>query len=307
MIRKDEAREYDDENRYEDAVEIPDDNDSEDREEPDAINQDNMNDRRRGTRIRSKPIRYEVEYQNCMMAINAPASRNEALCTQEAELWRRAELEEISSHEKNETWRLVRKPDGVNIVGSKWVYALKNDENGKVKTYKARLCAKGYSQEYCVDFHDTFAPVISPAGLRLVFAIGTHLGKEIHHMDVKTAFLNAKLNEKVFMEQPEGYEQYDETGEKYVCELKRAIYGLKQAGRERWTTITHYLESKLNFKKCSGEPCLLIRRTQNCFTLLALYVDDLILTATNADELLTVKRILNSLYHMKDLGKATHV
>nr|GFA65987.1 zinc finger, CCHC-type [Tanacetum cinerariifolium] len=123
-------------------------------------------------------------------------------------------------------------PDKVIWQGiwSKWICKKKTDMDGKVHTYKARLVAKGCTQTYGINYEETFSPVADIRATRILIAIAVYYDYEIWQMDVKTAFLNGRLNEDIYMEQPEGY--VDPKYPNRVCKLQRSIYGLKQASRQ---------------------------------------------------------------------------
>ena len=122
----------------------------------------------------------------------------------EHENWHHAMLDEFTSIEANDTWSLVDPPPGVRPIGLKWVYKTKRDEAGLVTKFKARLIAKGYVQRQGIDFDEVFAPVACLESVRLLLALATSEGWAIHHMDVKSAFLNGELLEDVYVEQPRG-------------------------------------------------------------------------------------------------------
>uniref|UniRef100_A0A251SKN6 Putative zinc finger, CCHC-type n=1 Tax=Helianthus annuus TaxID=4232 RepID=A0A251SKN6_HELAN len=119
--------------------------------------------------------------------------------------WTEAMDKEIESIHKNQTWELVDPPIHQKPIGVKWIYKTKYDEKGNVDKYKARLVVKGYKQKYGIDYQEVFAPVIRFETIRLVLALAAHHGWHLHQMDVKTAFLNGKLEEQVYIEQPQGY------------------------------------------------------------------------------------------------------
>ena len=100
---------------------------------------------------------------------------------------------------------------------------------GEVIKHKARLVAKGYVQKHGVDFDEVFAPVVRLDTIRLLLALAVNRGWQVHHLDVKSAFLNGELEEEVYVSQPEGYEQKEK--EKMVLKLSKALYGLRQAPR----------------------------------------------------------------------------
>ena len=124
---------------------------------------------------------------------------------------------------------VVDPPIGRKIIGSKWVFKCKVDENGDMERYKARLVARGFNQKYGFDYDETFSPVIRFESIRSVMALGVQYKLHLHQMDVSTAFLNGELSEEVYMRQPEGFVKKGE--EHLVCRLNRSIYGLKQSPR----------------------------------------------------------------------------
>lgn len=119
--------------------------------------------------------------------------------------WRRAMLDELQFIDDNNTWTLTTLPAGHQAIGLKWVYKLKKDEEGNVIKHKARLVAKGYVQRLGVDFEEVFAPVTRLESVRLILALAAHRGWQVHHMDVKSAFLNGDLKEVVYVSQPPGF------------------------------------------------------------------------------------------------------
>src|SRR5690606_6678652 len=110
--------------------------------------------------------------------------------------------------------------------------------------------ARGFSQQLGVDYEETYAPVLKYKTLRLLLALIASLDLCFELMDVQTAYLNAPLKETVYMQQPDGFEQ---GGAGQVCLLKRAIYGLKQAGREWNETLNEFIVQELGFHRCVNE------------------------------------------------------
>ena len=123
---------------------------------------------------------------------------------------------------KNGTWRLVDPPIGIKPTGSKWVYKTKYKADGSLDNYKERLVAKGYAQKEGVDYTETFAPTAKWGTIRTLFSLAAQNGWKIHHMDVKTAFLNGDLKEDVYMFQPEGF--FVKGKEHKVCKLVKYLY-----------------------------------------------------------------------------------
>jgi hypothetical protein len=168
----------------------------------------------------------EEEDELHLLAGEEPATFSEA---EQHESWRRAMLEEMSSIEGNKTWHLATLPPGHRAIGLKWVYKVKKDADGNVLRHKARLVAKGYVQRHGVDYDEVFAPVARLESVRLLLALAAGSGWGVHHMDVKSAFLNGELQEEVYAAQPPGFAVKGQ--EHLVLRLDKALYGLKQAPR----------------------------------------------------------------------------
>lgn len=115
----------------------------------------------------------------------------------EERVWREACKEDINSIVKNKTWDLVDLPPGVKAIGLKWIFKIKRNADGSINKYKSRLVAKGYIQRHGIDFEEVIAPVARIETVRFLIALAASKGWEIHHLDVKTAFLNGDLKEIV--------------------------------------------------------------------------------------------------------------
>jgi hypothetical protein len=110
--------------------------------------------------------------------------------------WRAAMKEEMDAVEKNGTWEPVELPPGHQANTLKWVFQVKKDEAGTVIKHKACLVARGFVRQEEVDFDDTFAPVAQMNSMCLLLALAAQEGWCVHHMDVKSAFLNNDLKEE---------------------------------------------------------------------------------------------------------------
>ena len=119
--------------------------------------------------------------------------------------WRAAMEEEMHALAENETWDLVDAPKGVKSIGCRWVYKVKYNTDGLVNQYKARVVVKGYAQKYGIDYDEMFAPVAKMTTVRVFLAVAAAKGWHLHQMDVKNAFLQRELEEKVNMVQPPGF------------------------------------------------------------------------------------------------------
>ena len=111
------------------------------------------------------------------------------------------------------------------IIGTKWVFRNKMNEQGVITRNKARLIAKGYNQEEDINYDETFAPVARFEAIRMLLAFESFIDFKLFQMDVKSAFLNGFIEEEVYIEQPLGFESYDFPN--HVFKLLKALYGLK--------------------------------------------------------------------------------
>ena len=145
------------------------------------------------------------------------------------ESWINAMHEELENFERNKVWTLVEPPSGHNIIGTKWVFKNKQNEDGLIVRNKARLVAQGFTQVEGLDFDETFAPVARIEAIRLLLAFAASKGFKLYQMDVKSAFLNGFIQEEVYVKQPPGFENPDFPN--HVFKLSKALYGLKQAPR----------------------------------------------------------------------------
>ena len=206
---------------------------------------------------------------------------------------------EYAAFIQRETWTLVPRPIDANVVSCKWVYSLKYNPDGSIASYKARLVARGFSQAYGLDYHETFSPVARLSSIRVLFSIALAQSWPLHQLDVSNAFLYGDLDEQVFMEQPPGYVAQGESSE--VCVLKKAIYGLKQSPRAWFHKFSQLLFS-YGFVSTVSEPTVMRKRTPHGCVILAVYVDDIIITGGDDAEVDATKAYLAQHFVTRDLS-----
>jgi Reverse transcriptase (RNA-dependent DNA polymerase) len=163
-------------------------------------------------------------------------------------LWEKAIQEEISVLKAAGTWELVDTPNGVNIVGSKWVFYAEKDAAGIVVCYKAHLVTQGFLQVPGTNYFDTFAPIACLSSICAVLSIVAVNDYKIHQIDIKGAYLNGILtsNEVIFMKQPPGYTE--SPGK--VFQLHKTLYSLKQSGRCWYQRLVEMIVTHLRFSQC---------------------------------------------------------
>ncbi|UYV76854.1 hypothetical protein LAZ67_14002208 [Cordylochernes scorpioides] len=227
-----------------------------------------------------------------------PKDAEEALSGRDSYFWKKAMEEEFDSLIENKTWELVDPPKNRNIIGTKWVFKTKCNSDGLVERHKARLVAKGYSQQYGIDYEETFAPVVRQSTIRMFLALAVEYNLILHQMDVQSAYLNGEIKEEIYMTQPENFvsRKYPEK----VCRLKKAIYGLKQAGIVWHEKLDNELKN-LGLKQLQSDNCVYIKHDEGIL-LVAIYVDDLIIAAEREDTLKSFKESMKRIFKIKDLG-----
>jgi hypothetical protein len=179
--------------------------------------------------------------------------------------------EEMALITDNKTWSLEELLDGHQAIGLKWVFKLKSNGDGQVVKHKACLVAKGYVQKEGVDFCEVFAPVARLESVRLLLAIAAHHSWEVHHMDVKSAFLNGDLKEVIYVQQPPGFIDNNNSGK--VLQLHKALYGLCQAPRA-WNAKLNSTLLSLGFKRCISKHGIYTRGNTEHRLIVGVYVDN---------------------------------
>ncbi|GKC66889.1 putative ribonuclease H-like domain-containing protein [Tanacetum coccineum] len=189
--------------------------------------------------------------------------------------WIEAMQEELLQFKLQEVWTLVDLPNGKRAIGTKWVFRNKKDERGIVIRNKARLVAQGYTQEEGIDYDEVFAPVARIEAIRLFLAYASFKDFMVYQMDVKSAFLYGKIEEEVYVCQPPGFEDPDFPDRVYKVE--KALYGLHQAPRAWYETLSTYL-------------------------LVQVYVDDIIFGLTNKELCNEFEKLMHEKFQMSSMG-----
>ena len=206
-----------------------------------------------------------------------PRNRKEAQASNYWPQYLDAESEEMVVHQENATWTLVPRhsvPKGAKILRTKWVYDDKKGQDGKIVRFKARLTAMGNFQREGVDYFETYASVMRTKTLRILLQLlNASPEHEMEHWDIKAAFINAPLEEDIWIHQPDGHQQ--KGVEDMVCKLNKALYGLKQAGRA-WQKFLKSILSVGGFVQLLKDEGVFIAHTSDGgWCALGTHVDDL--------------------------------
>ncbi|GAU20316.1 hypothetical protein TSUD_337970 [Trifolium subterraneum] len=257
---------------------------------------------RKSTR-QTHPPTYLQDYHCNLLSHTIHPSSSEALHSSSSKAlhnknWTNAIQAELTALMKTNTWSLVHLPAHKRAIGCKWIFKLKLHANGTIERYKVRLVAKGFTQTEGLDYVDTFSPVVKMTTIRVLLALAASQNWHLFQLDVNTAFLHGDFNEEVYMKPPPGLTLPHPD---MVCKLQKSLYGLKQASRQWNTKLTDtllhsgYIQSKADYS-------LFTKHSGAGFTVILVYVDDLVLGGTDMNEINAVKTLLHDKFSIKDLG-----
>jgi hypothetical protein len=217
--------------------------------------------------------------------------------------WCQAMQNEFLALRQNNTWTLVPKPPGQNIISCKWVFRVKQHPDGSIDKLKARLVARGFTQQYGIDYHETFSPVVKPATVRLVLSLAVSRGWHTRQIDISNAFLHGFLDDTTYMQQPPGFQ--DASRPDYVCKLHKSIYGLKQSPRAWYSRLSERLY-QLGFSSSVADSSLFIYLANDITMFMLVYVDDIVITSSSPEATRQLLQQLSVSFPVKDLGQLNY-
>ncbi|GJX53308.1 retrovirus-related pol polyprotein from transposon TNT 1-94 [Tanacetum coccineum] len=250
--------------------------------------------------LNQRTLRSQAQNQSnffCFISTIEPKNVNEALGD---ESWIVAMQEELNQFVANDVWELVPQPRNMTIIGTKWVFRNKLDENGIVSRNKARLVAQGYNQQEGIDYDETYAPVARLESIRILLAYACALDFKLFQMDVKSAFLNGFINEEVYVAQPLGFIDFKKPD--HVYKLKKALYGLKQAPKAWYDRLKAFL-IKHEYKMGMVDNTLFTKKKSSNLIIVQIYVDDIIFGSTCQDMCDEFAKIMHDEFEMSMMGE----
>ena len=215
----------------------------------------------------------------------------------EQQEWNDACLRELEALERRQVFELVPRPRGRKVIKNRWVFDVKTDGRKR-----ARLVAKGFSQVEGLDYDQVFSPVVRFETVRLILSLAALQNWTVTGLDVRNAYLYGKLDEEIYMEQPEGFRAPGQ--EHSVLRLLRALYGLKQAGLAWWRTLRDSM-IELGFEGLTSDAGLFIFRNKDGFVIAVIYVDDAIFCGPNKALVHELKAKFMKRWECRDLGDVT--
>ncbi|KAJ3553828.1 hypothetical protein NM688_g3412 [Phlebia brevispora] len=249
-----------------------------------------------------KEPKAEDQANLCFAAFNPfdePRTVEEVRKREDWKEWKESMDKEMDQLKNMGTFELVDLPPGRKAVGSRWVFLIKRDSEGRIVKYKSRLVAQGFSQIPGQDFTETYAPVMRLESLRTLLAIAAVNDWPVHQMDVVGAYLNSELKEEVYMRQPPGYD--DGTGRVY--RLIKGLYGLRQAANIWNDTANEILTGKLHFVRLAADYCAYIHVQDGVVWIILIHVDDMALVASSNEAMRELKTEIARHFTVTDGGE----
>ena len=192
------------------------------------------------------------------------------MASSDAAKWLTACEDEMHTWKNLEVYDIIPQPKGWKIVGSKWVFHIKRGPDESIQKYKARIVAQGFTQVEGIDFNQTFAPVTKFSSLHTIFALAAKHNLEVHQMDVKATYLNANLQEEIYMEAPPSFD----IPKGHVLKLLKGMYGMKQGGRVWYIDFSGTL-LELGYSRTEVDHAIFVRLTSSFPNIISTYVDDM--------------------------------
>nr|GFB15255.1 putative ribonuclease H-like domain-containing protein [Tanacetum cinerariifolium] len=211
-------------------------------------------------------------------------------------------FEELQQFQNQRVWVLVELLEGKHAIGTKWILKNKSDARGIICRNKARLVAQGHRQEEGIDYTEVFALVARLEAIRLFLAFASYMGFMVYQMDVKSAFLNEEIQEEVYVTQPKGFE--DPKYPKRVYKVVKALYGLHQASRAWYATLSSFL-LKHGYRRGTIDQTLFLKKDSKVIILVQVYVDDIIFRSTKQDWSDEFETLMQSQFEMSSMGQLT--
>lgn len=233
----------------------------------------------------------------CFLSQFEPMNAKEAL--QDSD-WINAMQEELMQFEKLGVWKLATLPKGKKTLGMKWVLKNKTDAKGVVFRNKARLVVKGYQQIPGEDYTEIFAPVARLEAIRIFLANASYRKFKVYQLDIKSAFLYGEIQEEVFVDQPEGF--VDTFHPDKVYKLNKALYGLHQAPKKWYETLSQYLVER-GFRRGVVDHTLFVKDDDDDTLLVQVYVDDIIFGSTNPRMCSDFEAVMREKFEMSSMGE----
>ena len=241
---------------------------------------------------------------------NIPENYDDAMHSGDIRNWEEAINSEINAMVQHNVFKVCDVPPGRKLIQSRWVFDVKRDSDGHIVRYKARLVARGFTQEEGVDYTEVFAPVTRYETFRFIAGYTAASDYELEQIDIRTAFLYCHLKEDIYMEPPKvpirlhgKYDVQKWTGKSW--KLMRAIYGLKQSAR-LWNQELRCVLNSVGLIPSSADPSLFTMDNGEGLVLVIVYVDDVLIVARTKAICNNIKKLLSRHFEVRDLKESAY-
>ena len=220
---------------------------------------------------------------------------NQVLSSSDKLKWINAIEKEVNNMKDYKVWEVINRNPEDKLLSCTWVFKIKPKASNQAEEHKARLFVQGFNEVFCCDYNFTYAPTgkLTSVCLLIIFSLQNNL--KFHQIDVKCAFLNAPIQERITLNPPPGLKGPDNK----LLLLKKALYGLKQAPKAWHLTLLSWLLS-VGFNHSYVEPCVFWSYN----TWLYVHVDDIAILSSEPD---LFKNMIKKNFKIKDLGEAKHL
>ncbi len=267
----------------------------------------------RGEPTRPKrEIKRPKRYADDDVAVSAllpdpPRTHAAAMKSDQAEMWSAAydkQLQTLKAADTYETVTLDDVPDGAKILVPVVNFKYKTGSDGSIIEFKARINAGGHQQRLGMDFDDVYAPVMTYTSVRVLLAVAAKMNMHVHQLDAVAAFLNGKLDKPAFMWPPPGEPTHNANGQRLVCKLTKALYGLHEAPRIWNEEISRFMKAE-GLYRSQVDPGVFVSESGDIEMMLltGLWVDDLIIASKSLATIQRFKRAISKVYKMVDKGE----
>jgi hypothetical protein len=235
--------------------------------------------------------------------VNEPQTYKEALNHPNREQWLMAIQSELQSLDNRDVFTPVELPKNAKAIPCRWVFKAKLDSNNQIARHKARLVVKGYHQRAGEDFDATYSPTVGYQSIKLLLQFAATKDWEVKQLDFDTAFLNATLNEDIYVKIPEGFDRSTLPPGCNALKVNKTLYGLRQAARN-WHLEFHDWAISRGYTASELDPCVYIKTVGGHRIYMTIWVDDVLtfFPACIAETWEADKADMAARYNIKDLG-----
>ena len=246
---------------------------------------------------------YQHVYIAAKVVTDKPQTLEEVLSGKDIAKWRLALKLEYHAIQckKIQTLHKYIEVDS-KILRGKLVFKKKRDKDGNILKYKVRWVVRGFEQQYSKDYDQTYAGVCKSVTWKIILAIAAVRDWEVEQIDAVTAFLNSCIDTDVYVELPPAWKEIFGIKGDYVCQLLMALYGLKQSPR-LWQEKLRKVLVRLGFEPLKSDNCVYINKAG---VIIVTYVDDMLITGPDINEINKVKEALKKEFEMDDLGPVNY-